>query len=471
MLCKRNYSIFVCIFNSRDIYLRTTTMHHVIIGNGITGITAARTLRKLSDDTITVISGETDYFFSRTALMYIYMGHMRFEDTQPYPPEFWKKNRINLLKKWVKQVHVDSKHIEFDNGEKLEYDTLLIATGAKSNKFGWPGQDLKGVQGLYSYQDLLELEANTRNGINRGVIVGGGLIGIEMAEMLHARKYPVTLLVRETNYWNNVLPEHESDMISHHIRHHGFDLRLNETLTEILGDAQGRVRGVITGSGEEIACQVVGLTAGVAPNIEFLKGGAIHVDRGVVINQHMRTNIESIFAAGDCAQFQHALPDRRPIEQVWYTGKLQGECAAKNMLGMPTLYNPGYWFNSAKFLDIEYQTYGTVLNKLRDGESEFYWEHPDREKAVHIVYRTEDRLFIGINVFGLRMRHDIFNTWLLQGKSVDYVLTHLRAAHFDPEFYRHFEDAVIQSWNAQHPNHMITLADAKSAKKMIFKNA
>ena len=66
-------------------------MHHVIIGNGITGITAARTLRKLSDDTITVISGETDYFFSRTALMYIYMGHMRFEDTQPYPPEFWKK--------------------------------------------------------------------------------------------------------------------------------------------------------------------------------------------------------------------------------------------------------------------------------------------------------------------------------------------------------------------------------------------
>ena len=95
-------------------------------------------------------------------------------------------------------------------------------TGAKSNKFGWPGQDLKGVQGMYSYQDLLALEENTKNGISRAVIVGGGLIGIEMAEMLHSRNYPVTILVRESNYWNNVLPEQESNMISNHIREYGW---------------------------------------------------------------------------------------------------------------------------------------------------------------------------------------------------------------------------------------------------------
>lgn len=446
-------------------------MHHVIIGNGITGITAARTLRKLSDDTITVISGETDYFFSRTALMYIYMGHMRFSDTQPYPPEFWTKNRIQLRKGWVQEIDTAQKRLLFADGDSMHYDTLLIASGAKSNKFGWPGQDLKGVQGLYSYQDLLELEENTKNGIQRAVIVGGGLIGIEMAEMLHARHYPVTLLVRESNYWNNVLPEQESDMISAHIRKHGFDLRLQETLKEILSDEQGRVRGVITGSGEEIACQVVGLTAGVAPNIDFLKGGQIHLDRGVLINQHMHTNVEDVFAAGDCAQFQHALPDRRVIEQVWYTGKLQGECAARNMLGIKTLYEPGYWFNSAKFLDIEYQTYGTVLNTLRPGESEFYWEHHDREKAVHIVYRAEDRLFIGINIFGLRMRHEVFNQWLLEKRSVDHVLAHLRAAQFDPEFYKRYETAIIDAWNAQHPDHRVTLFSDKHVRSLIFKKA
>ncbi len=445
-------------------------MHHVIIGNGITGITAARTLRKLSDDRITVISGETDYFFSRTALMYIYMGHMRFRDTQPYEPGFWEKNRIELRKAWVKTVDTENKRIVFDNDDTMTFDTLLIASGSRSNKFGWPGQDLKGVQGLYSYQDLLELEENTKNGINRGVIVGGGLIGIELAEMLHARHYPVTLLVRETKYWNNVLPEQESDMISYQIRKHGFDLRLNETLKEIVGDANGRVKSVITGSGEEIPCQVVGLTAGVSPNIAFLQDSGIHTDRGVIINQHMHTNVPGVFAAGDCAQFQHALHDRRPIEQVWYTGKLQGATAAKNMLGIKELYNPGHWFNSAKFLDVEYQTYGTVLNKLREGESEFYWEHPDRDKCVHIVYRSDDRAFVGINVFGIRMRHNVFNTWLLEKRTVDHVLTHLRAANFDPEFYAAFEQQIIDAWNAQHHDHRITLREKSALRNLIFKN-
>jgi NADPH-dependent 2,4-dienoyl-CoA reductase/sulfur reductase-like enzyme len=308
-------------------------MHIVIIGNGITGITAARTIRKHSDHEITVVSGETDYFFSRTALMYIYMGHMQFKDTQPYEPWFWTKNRINLKRGWVKTIDTQNKQLLFSNDDRMPYDKLLIASGAKPNKFGWPGQDLIGVQGLYSYQDLEELEKNTANGINRAVIVGGGLIGMEMAEMLHSRHYPVTFLVRESSYWNNILPEQESQLITRHIREHGFDLRLNETLKEIKGDANGKVTSIITGSGEEIACQVVGLTAGVSPNIAFLKDTEIKTDKGVVINQHMHTNVEDIYAAGDCAQFQHALPDRRVIEQVWYTGKLQGEAAAFNMLG------------------------------------------------------------------------------------------------------------------------------------------
>ena len=76
--------------------------HIVIIGNGISGVTAARHIRKLSDKKITIVSAETDYFFSRTALMYVYMGHMKFEHTQPYENWFWKKNRIELKKAYVK---------------------------------------------------------------------------------------------------------------------------------------------------------------------------------------------------------------------------------------------------------------------------------------------------------------------------------------------------------------------------------
>src|ERR1700704_477975 len=129
-------------------------MHIVIIGNGIAGITTARHIRKLSDHEITVISSESKHFFSRTALMYIYMGHMKFEHTKPYEDWFWEKNRINLLYARVSEINSNEKRCVLDDGEKISYDKLVIACGSKSNKFGWPGQDLPGVQGLYSIQDV-----------------------------------------------------------------------------------------------------------------------------------------------------------------------------------------------------------------------------------------------------------------------------------------------------------------------------
>ncbi len=201
-------------------------MHIVIIGNGISGITAARHIRQLSDHRVTVVSAETDHFFSRTALMYIYMGHMRYEDTKPYEDWFWTKNRIDLLRGYVEKLDTDRRVLHLADGRSVPYDKLLVAAGSKSNKFGWPGQDLRHVHGLYHFQDLQAMELATASGINRAVIVGGGLIGIEMAEMFHSRHIPVTLLVREKDYWSNILPPEESAMISRHIREHGFDLRL-----------------------------------------------------------------------------------------------------------------------------------------------------------------------------------------------------------------------------------------------------
>ena len=194
--------------------------HVVIIGNGISGVTVARHIRKNSNKKITIVSAETDYFFSRTALMYIYMGHMKFEHTQPYENSFWKKNRIELKKGFVESIDTTSKTLQFAEGDSLQYDKLVIATGSKPNKFGWPGQDLEGAQGLYSKQDLDSIERNAPDNktCKRAVIVGGGLIGIELAEMLNSRSIPVTFLVRENSFWNGVLPEGESAMINRHIK-------------------------------------------------------------------------------------------------------------------------------------------------------------------------------------------------------------------------------------------------------------
>ncbi len=313
--------------------------HIVIIGNGISGVTAARHIRKNSDKKITLVSAETKYFFSRTALMYIYMGHMKFEHTQPYENWFWDKNRIDLKEGFVSKIDTDIKTLIFKDNSKLSYDKLIIATGSKPNKFGWPGQDLEGVMGMYHKQDLENLEKHAPNNevCKRAVIVGGGLIGIELAEMLRSRKIPVTFLVREASFWNGVLPAQESAMINKHIKEHHIDLRLSTNLKEIKADENGKVKSiVIEETGEEIPCDVVGLTAGVTPNIDFLKGSGIETKRGILVNRLLETNIPDIFAIGDCAEQHKAIGQRRNIEAVWYTGRMMGETVAQTICNKKT---------------------------------------------------------------------------------------------------------------------------------------
>lgn len=413
----------------------------IIIGNGIAGITAARHIRKRSNKEILVISAESDFFFSRTALMYIYMGQLKYEHTKPYENWFWEKNRIQLKRAFVSQVLPDANSIKLASGEVLTYSKLIIASGSKPNKLGWPGQSLTGVQGLYSLQDLEQMEQNTK-GVQSAVVVGGGLIGIEMVEMLLSRQIKVTFLVRESSFWNNVLPAEESELISKHIKLHNVDLRLNSTLKEIVADADGVVKAIVTQENETLPCQFVGLTVGVSPNVAFLKESTIEVDKGVLVNEHLQTNYQNVYAIGDCAQLRNPMKQRKPIEAVWYTGKMMGETVAATICGTPTEYNPGIWFNSAKFFDIEYQTYGHVSPQENSQQQSLYWQATDGKRALRIVYNKLNNVVVGINALGVRLRHEVCDGWIRNQTRLEEVLANLEQANFDPEFYAKYEQEV-----------------------------
>lgn len=404
--------------------------HIVIIGNGITGVTAARFIRKLSDDSITVVSSETDHFYARTALMYIYMGHMRYKETKPYEDHFWSKNRINLVRGYASRIDPEQKVVRIADGNDIAYDALLLATGSQSNKFGWPGQDLVGVQGLYGMQDLALMERNTQN-VSHGVVVGGGLIGIEMAEMLHARHIPVTFLVRENSYMDYLLPKEESELINREIYEHGIDLRLNTELKSILGSET--VEAVETSNLERIECQFVGLTAGVHPNIDLAKASGIETNKGIVVNEFFETNMPDIYAAGDCAEFNADGIGSRRIEQLWYTGRAHGKVVGRTLCGHRTPYRRGIFFNSAKFFTIEYQTYGEVpaqpgpqiRSQLFQGEKKLLRINSDRNTGR----------VLGFNAMGMRLRQDRCDAWIRSGTSVKEVLASIGKARFDAEFY------------------------------------
>lgn len=424
--------------------------HLVIIGNGIAGVTLAQRVRQGGDCRITMVSAESRLHFSRTALMYVYMGHMRFQDIVPYADWYWQEQQIELVHDYVERVETGDKKLVLREGAPLHYDKLVLATGSSAAYYDWPGQTLKGVQGLVSLQDLELMEANTA-GIAQAVIVGGGLIGVEMAEMLRSRGIAVTMLIRDKLYWHNVLPQEEAQLVTDHIRQHGIELLFQEVLQEIVADDAGRVRAIRTRSGQELPCQFVGITTGVQPNVEFLKDAGIDIDRGVLVNEFFETNQPKVYALGDCAQFRNPAPGQPMLEQLWYTGRLHAEALASTLLGDRKPYERGPWFNSAKFFDIEYQTYGIVPAKLTEQHRSLYWQNEEVTKAIRLLYDKETARLLGVNLLGIRYRHDLCHHWLQQGYTLHDVMQELPAVNFDPEFFQRYEEALLRQYYTRFP--------------------
>ena len=269
-----------------------------------------------------------------------------------------------------------------------------------------------------------------------------------MAEMLHSRNISVTMLIRENAYWANVLPQEEAQLIGNHLHKHGITLKFNTELKEIQSIDQLSVHSVVTKQNETIDCQFLGITTGVKPNINFLKNSSIEIEKGILVNEFLETNIPDIFAAGDCAQFRFAKTGEAPIEQLWYTGKMQGETLANTICGNKTTYDRGIWFNSAKFFDLEFQTYGKVLPEITHEQESFYWAHENGKISFRANYNRSDRSIIGFNFIGIRFRQVIAEQWIREQKEIEYVIDNLKQGWFDPEFSDAHDKKIAKSFSS-----------------------
>jgi NADPH-dependent 2,4-dienoyl-CoA reductase/sulfur reductase-like enzyme len=420
-------------------------MHYVIVGNGICGMEAALALRRReSGARISIVSDEHDHFFSRPALMYVFTGQALLRDTEPYDRELYTRMGFERVSRRVARLEPSAHMLVFEDGTRLSYDRLLLAVGSVGRAAPWPGSQGPGVHYFVTLKDLAALDDDAKKGV-RAVVIGGGLIGVEVAEVLLQRGLAVTFLVRENWYFPLALDRNEAGLVAEHMREHGIDVRLGENAEEILRGAGGAIRGVRGQSGDEFPCRLVVAAIGVVPNTTFLRGavtlsagGAVEVDDG------LRASAVDVWAAGDCANVAWGDGSRRP-EQLWYTARDQGRVAAASMLGDEISYRRGTWYNSAKFFDIEWTTAGFVpalLNwdntPLDPGPDIKTWFQriPDRFESQRIISRG-DRV-VGFNMLGSRWNHEPLLEWIHERRTLAYVLDHLHEAQFDEEFTARF---------------------------------
>ena len=414
-------------------------MHYVIIGNGVAGINAANQIRSRDDDArISIISYESDHFFSRTALMYVFCGQLSNRCVEPYERDYYATMNFERLRDTVVAIEPERKQLHLKQHGEFSYDRLLIAAGSVGSVADWPGADLDGVGNFVTWQDLEWMQQQARSA-RSAVVVGGGLIGIETMEILQQAGIKTHFLIREDHFWPVALNREEGDLVVEHMREHGCTVHLKTKLREIIGQ-DGRVVGVTTGDGRTIDCEMTVITIGVRPQTDWLKDSGIERDErgGIVVDDCLKTNIDDIYAAGDCTSVVWFNGVRRP-EQLWYTSRDQGKVAGLNMTLDDNLrsYRRGIFYNSAKFFDIEYTTAGLV-NFGVEGERNWYQQEPGTfftERVTHLP----DETVIGFNMLGRRWDHRVLIGWIERKKQLSWVLDHLHEALFDEEFMPKFK--------------------------------
>jgi NAD(P)H-nitrite reductase large subunit len=410
-------------------------MHLVIIGNGMAGVACALEVRRRSSCTITVISEESPYFFSRPALMYLYMKQISQSDALPYGKDIWKKNNIELVHDRVESIDFEKKQVKLTTHTPVNFDKLLLATGSKAAKLNCPGEDLSGIHSFYALQDLDQLEKDSIH-VTRAAVVGGGLIGVELAEMFRSRGMQVDWLIREKRLMEFVLPEEESLALSAHVAQKGVQMYTNEVVSKFEANSSGTLREIRTTSGRKLEVQLAGIAVGVQPNVAFLNGSGLELNRGILVDTHFQTNIPDVFAAGDCAELRQVPKGYRAIEATWYSARMQGICAALNICGKATPYSPPVWYNSAKFFEMEYQVYGNCPAESMDESSisSCLWTNRQKNRLLRIYFDSSSEAVVGISGLGIRLRQTVISDWIQHRRTYSDVIRHMQQAFFDPEF-------------------------------------
>lgn len=313
-------------------------LHYLIIGNGGAGISALQAIRSIdTKSSITIISREKYPAYSPCSLPNLIGGKVDKPTIIRFDKQFYK----NLNVKFVKSTEIirilpKIKEIKDSKGNKIKFDKLLIATGAKPiTPKGISGLNLNGVHVMSTLDSTLGIIDQIKKGVNRAVVVGGGFMGVEIATMLKMKGVNVTIIEMLPNILSRMIDTDMSEKVEENLKEHGIGLLLNETLKSIDGK---KIVESVTLEKKKIPCDIVVLSIGVSPNIEIVRGSQIKTNKGIVVNSKMQTNQKDIFAAGDIAEVWEQIEGIKGSFAIWPNAIEQGRIAGLNMAGNSVEY-------------------------------------------------------------------------------------------------------------------------------------
>ncbi len=321
----------------------------VIVGANLAGASAAAVLRDEGFEGRLVLVGAEPYPpYERPPLSKEYLrSKTSFDQALVRPPDYYESHDIETLF-GVRASRIDAARrvVELDDGGRVPYDKVLVATGGTTRRLPLPGWDLDGIYDLRTVADADRIRAEIAGGA-RAVVVGMGFIGAEVAASLRQSGLEVTVIEALPSPLFASLGERIGRVMEGIHRDQGVVMHFGDPVASFEG--VGRVERVTTRAGRRIDCDFVVVGVGIVPATDLLASSGVELDNGVVVDEYCRTRVEGIYAAGDVTNHYHPLVGERMRVEHWQNALRQGAAAAKSMLGKGAPYEEVHWFWSDQY--------------------------------------------------------------------------------------------------------------------------
>jgi pSer/pThr/pTyr-binding forkhead associated (FHA) protein/NADPH-dependent 2,4-dienoyl-CoA reductase/sulfur reductase-like enzyme len=410
---------------------------YAIVGDGAAGTTAAFYIRRHDPNgRIRIYSDEPTPAYYRAALTNYLMGELRADQLFAVPPNFYQEFRVERVLTRVNGVDTANNRLYLSNGQQPAYDQLLLGAGSQARMPNFPGAELAGVMVMRTMQDArFVMDQIQSQRLQRATIVGGGILGLEWVAGLRTRKVDVTYVVRENGFMRNLLDQAASDLVISRLRHYGVDLRTQEELGEVYGASDGSLQAIqLKNSGDVVETQLLGFAIGIVPNIDFLHGSGININRGVPVDDYMRTNVRNVYAGGDIAEVMDPTTRRPRGLGLWEPARHHGRIAGINMAGGTETWRMETQYNATRLYDLDLAAVGETLERPTD---EVYIEFPETGSSISykkLVFRDDKlvgALLLGLRKERVRARGRHFKKLIALGADVSSVKNQLLDPFFD----------------------------------------